>query len=121
MPCPARAHLPLSLERLSVARVEYLVCVAQVSVYNKPWDVDYWMEQTASVLIISYDMFARLKTTAMDATLKAQGEAAMHKVLSSNRHLSLRPFLLVCISDFCSTWLSPSARPGHFCSWHSTG
>lgn len=42
--------------------------------------MDAWRQQTASVLIISYDMFTRLKSLAVDATMKAADAVPTEKV-----------------------------------------
>ena len=56
----------------------------QVYVYNKPVDAHVWSGQTASVLIISYDMFSRLKTHAVDAMLRDTGNVPTEKVCLIN-------------------------------------
>lgn len=59
----------------------------QVHVYSKPIDAHIWSEQTASVLIITYDMLIRLKSQAVNATLKAAGDAPTEKVLLTCLHI----------------------------------
>lgn len=56
------------------------VCALQVHVYSKHTDVYVWSEETASVLIISYDMFSRLKAQATDAMLRGTGGTPTEKV-----------------------------------------
>ena len=65
--------------------------VWQVHVYSSPVDVHVWSGQTASVLIISYDMFSRLKTQVDKAAAPGTGDAPTQKVCFTPRSFTSNP------------------------------